>query len=200
MLQQKGINLHAEESKEGEFTKNIPINDLKNRYMLTRGATQTQIHQETGAGILIKRKLRVVHINHSSDVTTRGKYYPDISLASPGEPPLYLHVSAKTRESLDKAVKKIQELIETAQVPSAQPVEKPEKRFERKLFEKKIPVNVPGNPPFNLRAKIVGPQGAFVKHIVQETGARVQLKGKGSGFIDATTGKESEEELHVHIT
>ncbi|CEI95693.1 hypothetical protein RMCBS344292_09872 [Rhizopus microsporus] len=183
MLQQKGINLHAEESKEGEFTKNIPINDLKNRYMLTRGATQTQIHQETGA-----------------DVTTRGKYYPDISLASPGEPPLYLHVSAKTRESLDKAVKKIQELIETAQVPSAQPVEKPEKRFERKLFEKKIPVNVPGNPPFNLRAKIVGPQGAFVKHIVQETGARVQLKGKGSGFIDATTGKESEEELHVHIT
>lgn len=50
MLQQKGIPLHVEDSKEGEFTKNIPINDLKNRYTLTRGATQAQIHQETGAG------------------------------------------------------------------------------------------------------------------------------------------------------
>ncbi|RCH93586.1 hypothetical protein CU098_004600, partial [Rhizopus stolonifer] len=183
MLQQKGIPLHVEDSKEGEFTKNIPINELKNRYMLTRGATQTQIHQETGA-----------------DVTTRGKYYPDISLATPGEPPLFLHVSAKSQESLDKALKSIQEMIETAQVPSAQPVERVERRFERKFFEKKIPVDVPGNPPFNLRAKIVGPQGAFVKHIVQETGARVQLKGRGSGFIDSTTRKESDEDLHVHIT
>ncbi|KAG0740335.1 hypothetical protein G6F57_012580 [Rhizopus arrhizus] len=183
MLQQKGIPLHVEDSKEGEFTKNIPINDLKNRYTLTRGATQAQIHEETGA-----------------DVTTRGKFYPDLSLAAPGEPPLYLHVSAKTKESLDKAVKKIEELIETAQVPVAQQPEKVDRRFERKFFEKKLPVNVPGNPPFNLRAKIVGPQGAFVKHIVQETGARVQLKGKGSGFIDSTTGKESEEDLHVHIT
>jgi hypothetical protein len=134
------------------------------------------------------------------DVTTRGKFYPDLALAAPGEPPLYLHVSAKTKESLDKAVKKIEELIETAQVPVAQQPEKVDRRFERKYFEKKLPVNVPGNPPFNLRAKIVGPQGAFVKHIVQETGARVQLKGKGSGFIDSTTGKESEEDLHVHIT
>ncbi|CAO3699447.1 unnamed protein product [Rhizopus stolonifer] len=183
MLQQKGIPLHVEDSKEGEFTKNIPINELKNRYMLTRGATQTQIHQETGA-----------------DVTTRGKYYPDISLATPGEPPLFLHVSAKSQASLDKALKSIQEMIETAQVPSVQPVERVERRFERKFFEKKIPVDVPGNPPFNLRAKIVGPQGAFVKHIVQETGARVQLKGRGSGFIDSTTRKESDEDLHVHIT
>lgn len=55
MLAQKGIPLHEESpdtvsKNEGEFVKDIPINDLKNRYMLTRGATQTQIQQETGAG------------------------------------------------------------------------------------------------------------------------------------------------------
>jgi hypothetical protein len=60
MLAQKGIPLHDEGDinglsalpapKDGEFVKDIPINDLKNRYMLTRGATQTQIQQETGAG------------------------------------------------------------------------------------------------------------------------------------------------------
>lgn len=60
MLAQKGIPLHDEVhglsdlglKNEGEFVKDIPINDLKNRYMLTRGATQTQIQQETGAGKL----------------------------------------------------------------------------------------------------------------------------------------------------
>lgn len=59
MLAQKGIPLHDEvnglseapiSKNEGEFVKDITINDLKNRYMLTRGATQTQIQQETGAG------------------------------------------------------------------------------------------------------------------------------------------------------
>jgi hypothetical protein len=60
MLAQKGIPLHDDGDtnglstiptpKDGEFVKDIPINDLKNRYMLTRGATQTQIQQETGAG------------------------------------------------------------------------------------------------------------------------------------------------------
>lgn len=61
MLAQKGIPLHEEghalsdtpSKNEGEFVKDIPINDLKNRYMLTRGATQTQIQQETGAGTYI---------------------------------------------------------------------------------------------------------------------------------------------------
>ena len=51
-----------------------------------------------------------------------------------------------------------------------------------------------------MRAKIVGPHGAYVKHIQNETGSRVQLKGKGSGFYESTTGQEAEEPLHVHIS
>lgn len=99
-------------------------------------------------------------------------------------------------------------MIETAQVPapgSGYPPreERPdmrERRPERKFHEKKIPVDISGTPHFNLRAKIVGPNGAFVKHIQQETGSRVQLKGKGSGFYETSTGVESEEPLHVHIS
>ncbi|KAG1083649.1 hypothetical protein G6F42_022133 [Rhizopus arrhizus] len=193
MLAQKGIPLHedgeAGADQAGEFVKDIPINDLKNRYMLTRGATQTQIQQETGA-----------------DVITRGKYYPDVQLASDREPPLYLHITAPDKKSLDKAVAKIEELIETAQVPvpgSGYPPreERPDmKRPERKFYEKRLPVEVTGTPHFNLRAKIVGPNGAFVKHIQQETGCRVQLKGKGSGFYESSTGVESEEPLHIHVS
>ncbi|KAI8084185.1 uncharacterized protein B0P05DRAFT_534491 [Gilbertella persicaria] len=193
MLAQKSTyddGLTLSPGKEGEFVKNIPINELKNRYMLTRGATQTQIQQETGA-----------------DVITRGKYYPDISLANDREPPLYLHITAPTKAALDKAVAKIEELIETAQVPQpgtgfSSRDDKPDgmKRPERKFFEKRLPVEVSGTPHFNLRAKIVGPNGAFVKHIQQETGCRVQLKGKGSGFYEASTGVESDEPLHVHLS
>lgn len=140
------------------------------------------------------------------DVITRGKYYPDVQLASDREPPLYLHITAPDKKSLDKAVAKIEELIETAQVPAPgtgyPPREdRPEiKRPERKFYEKRLPVEVTGTPHFNLRAKIVGPNGAFVKHIQQETGCRVQLKGKGSGFYESSTGVESEEPLHIHVS
>lgn len=71
---------------------------------------------------------------------------------------------------------------------------------ERRFFEEKIYVGLESTPHFNLRAKIVGPQGSFVKHIQSETGTRVQLKGKGSGFYETSTGLEAEEPLHVHIT
>lgn len=71
MLAQKGIPLHDEISglseiplskNEGEFVKDIPINDLKNRYMLTRGATQTQIQQETGAGNTCRYIIKIYYM------------------------------------------------------------------------------------------------------------------------------------------
>jgi hypothetical protein len=40
----------------------------------------------------------------------------------------------------------------------------------------------------------------FVKHIQQETGTRVQIKGQGSGFYESESGRESDEPMHIHIT
>jgi len=73
-------------------------------------------------------------------------------------------------------------------------------RQKRKWPEEKIPVGLDSIRNFNVRAKVVGPQGSFVKYIQQETGSRVQIKGMGSGFIDQETGRESEEPLYIHIT
>lgn len=39
----------------------------------------------------------------------------------------------------------------------------------------------------------------FVKYIQAETGARVQIKGRGSGFIENDTGRESDEAMHISI-
>ena len=73
-------------------------------------------------------------------------------------------------------------------------------RERRKWPEEKLPVGLESLRNFNIRAKIVGPQGLFVKHIQQETGARVQIKGVGSGFIESETGRESDDPMHVHVS
>lgn len=56
--------------------------------------------------------------------------------------------------------------------------------------------NMPG---FNLRAQVVGQGGAYVKHIQTETGCRVQIKGRGSGFMEHSTGQESDEPMYLHV-
>lgn len=79
---------------DAEFTHDIEINDQRNRYMLTKGQTQKQLEEETGAS-----------------VTTKGTWYPDKSLATAQDPPLFLHISATTKEILDKAIAAINELM-----------------------------------------------------------------------------------------
>ncbi|KAJ3178752.1 hypothetical protein HDU87_003307 [Geranomyces variabilis] len=169
-----------------EFFEDVPINDIKNRYLLTKGATQSMIKHDTGA-----------------DVTTRGKYYPDKNLATPAEPPLYLHVSASTQKSLDDALKAINELINSA------PPQFEERRHSgvdrpppmaRPVLSERVYVGIEPDRNFNVRPKIVGPQGQYVKHIQQETQTKVQLKGRGSGFIEHDTGMEANDALHIHVT
>ncbi|CAZ79247.1 unnamed protein product [Tuber melanosporum] len=178
---------------DGDYIKDIEVNDLRNRYTLTKGATQKMIKEETGA-----------------DVTTRGAYYPDKSMATPQNPPLYLHITSTTKEGLEKAVSKIEELMKQ-DLPNLvderrfkrreppEPVERDE-YGRRKWPEEKIPVNLEPIPGFNLRAAVVGHGGQYVKHIQQETRCRVQIKGRGSGFMEHGLGHESDEPLYLHVT
>ncbi len=91
-----------------------------------------------------------------TDVTTRGSYLPDKSMASasvrPGprpppsdslrelvltlrqNPPLYLHVTSTTREGLEKAITKINELINSELPPLVD-----ERRFRRREREEQSP-------------------------------------------------------------
>lgn len=47
---------------------------------------------------------------------------------------------------------------------------------------------------------MVGHGGAYVKHIQYETGCRVQIKGRGSGFLEQATNRESDEDMFLHVT
>ncbi|OCK75517.1 hypothetical protein K432DRAFT_386153 [Lepidopterella palustris CBS 459.81] len=177
--------------QDGDYIKDIEVNDLRNRYTLTKGATQKMIKEETGA-----------------DVTTRGEYYPDKSMATAASPPLYLHVTSTTKEGLEKAIQKINELMKQ-ELPNLVDERRFRRRepeqFERdelgrrKWPEERIPIDLEPIPGFNLRAQVVGHGGAYVKHIQQETRCRVQIKGRGSGFMEPVTGRESDESMYLHV-
>ncbi|KAG0378717.1 hypothetical protein BGX24_003004 [Mortierella sp. AD032] len=177
-----------------EFFKDIDINDVKHRYILTKGSVQTQIQRDTTA-----------------DVTTRGKYYPDRSMATEKDPPLYLHVAAMTQEALDLALQKIDELINEAENPAPLPPQRdsfvpssrmgggPPPRHQPFPFQTRVEIGMDSERTFNVRAKIVGPGGQYVKHVQNETRTRVKLKGQGSGFLEVESGREAEEPLYISI-
>ncbi|KAI0198768.1 hypothetical protein F4808DRAFT_451850 [Astrocystis sublimbata] len=188
----KAANINGEVYvSDGDYIKDIEVNDLRNRYLLTKGSTQKMIKEETGA-----------------DVTTRGNYYPDKSMATPAQPPLYLHVTSTSKAGLDAAIMKIEEMMKQ-ELPNLVD----ERRFRRrdqeqverdeygrrKWPEAKIPISLEPVQGFNLRAQIVGHGGAYVKHIQQETGCRVQIKGRGSGYLEASTNRESDDDMYLHV-
>lgn len=70
---------------------------------------------------------------------------------------------------------------------------------QRKWPEERIPIDLEPIPGFNLRAQIVGHGGSYVKHIQQETGCRVQIKGRGSGYLEGATNRESDEDMYLHV-
>ncbi|OQD73849.1 hypothetical protein PENDEC_c013G01502 [Penicillium decumbens] len=176
---------------DGDYIKDIEINDLRNRYTLTKGSTQKMIKDETGA-----------------DVTTRGNYYPDKNMATAAKPPLYLHVTSTTKEGLDKAVEIIDEMMKKElpnlvderrfRRPQREEVERDE-YGRRKWPEERLPIDLEPIPGFNLRAQVVGQGGKNVKHIQANTGCRVQIKGRNSGFIENSTGRESDEPMYLHV-
>ena len=69
----------------------------------------------------------------------------------------------------------------------------------RKWPEEKVFIGLESLRNFNVRAKVVGPGGMFVKHIQSETGTRVQIKGQGSGFYEQDTGREGDDLMHISI-
>ena len=139
-------------------------------------------------------------------------------------PPLYLRVTSTSKDGLDQAVKMIEEML-TQELPNLVDERRFRRRepenFERDEFgrvrvlfsgggpftnilqrkwpEEKLSVGLEPISGFNLRAQVVGRGGDNVKYIQQETSCKVQIKGRGSGFMEPQSGQESDEPMYLHI-
>ena len=199
----------------------VEINDVPIgcRNMLTRGSTQEEISKASSAG-----------------VSTRGRYLSpqERSQVGAGDRPLYLCVQGPTKESVDIAVHRINEIITNyknkgtrfspANLPPqrppmhgpnpadmgprhavppqfiAQPPVMPQPQTVT-VLQDKLYIGLEHAPPsFGVKEKMLGPEGSYLQHIQVETGAKVILRGKGSGFLDFNSqGRESLEPMHVFL-
>ncbi|XP_045216491.2 uncharacterized protein LOC123566448 [Mercenaria mercenaria] len=189
------------------ITREVEINDVPIgcRNMLTRGATQEEISKLSGAA-----------------VATKGRYMShEDKIRNPKERPLYLNVQGTSQDAVSLAVGRINEIIAngmakqgprmsrfttraTNQPPPRHPppplmgISSSNQNTNIPLMQENLFIGLEHAPPnFSVKDKVFGPGGAFLQHIQGETGAKVTLRGKGSGFIEPTTGGEAAEPMHI---
>ncbi|KAJ2451181.1 hypothetical protein EV183_003765 [Coemansia sp. RSA 2336] len=182
------------------LTANVDINHSKNRQMLAKGSTHKRIMEVTG-----------------TQVTTRGRFYADPDSATLAEPPLHLHIEAETQASLDMAIAMVENMKHEQTLEPPASVDEVSRSFAGTHFgndsrrsgsrlnsgsygrvQAKLFVDIESERGFNVRAKLIGTGGENMKYIQSTTGARVQVRGNGSGFFEGPNDS-APEPMHLLI-
>ncbi|XP_015757658.1 PREDICTED: UPF0469 protein KIAA0907 homolog [Acropora digitifera] len=198
------------------LTAEVEINDSAARTLLCRGTTQDEINRYSGAAVSTRGKYMTEQDKKEAEGT--------------GVKPLYLCIQGLTQEKVDLAVKRIKEIMagvdgnsnptqtnpstsQPQKMASPSPVatpafNQPSAVFDRQplppgmhYVQEKVFVGLDNSmPEFNVKERLQGPGGNYFQHISTQTGAKVQLRGRGSGFIEPTSGKEAFEALYIYVS
>eukprot|EP00794_Sanderia_malayensis_P010014 gene10014-11037_t len=203
--------------ESGAYLADFEINDLPSRPK--PGISIAEIachiyHQITAIGLLIllsrvnlikKAVQEKIFQQSGASITTRGRYMqPEEkkSLLASGEKPLYLSIQAAIHAKVQVALHKIKDVIRNFENAGA----------VGKLFsgaqnttlnyvQDKMYVGLEHVAlNYNVREKLEGPNGSFFNHIMTQTGAKVNLRGKGSMYLEPNSGRESFVPLHIYIS
>ncbi|XP_050227694.1 protein RIK isoform X2 [Mercurialis annua] len=175
------------------IAREIVINDAESsvRYKLTKRQTQEEVQRYTGAVVI-----------------TRGKYRPP-NAPPDGEKPLYLHISSgahlkDTAErilAVDRAAAIVEDMLK--QGPNLQPalsVLPMTGASGAKALSTCVFLGFDADKSLNIAARIRGPNDQYINHIMNETGATVVLKGRGSGNFELPNTGEAQQPLHLFLS
>mmetsp|Transcript_20735 Transcript_20735/g.28969 ORF Transcript_20735/g.28969 Transcript_20735/m.28969 type:complete len:415 (+) Transcript_20735:89-1333(+) len=176
-LQRRGVTGAGTPMPFMQYRHEIDINDVPEdrRAHLGMTATHMRINKETG-----------------SVVSILGRYMPPEEDTTGVDKRLRICVTATTEEMLDAGVNMVYKLINDGNSYTWAP-------GGGLPFSAKVVVDVPNAPGFNLKHRVIGPMGGFMKHIEDRAGIRVFLRGRGSGFIEGALGHEMEEPMFLYL-
>ncbi|CAA7387781.1 unnamed protein product [Spirodela intermedia] len=177
------------------IAREIVINDADAsvRSKLTKRQMQEEIQKSTGAVVI-----------------TRGKYRPPNALPD-NEKPLYLHISAGAHlkdtaeriKAVDRAASMVEEILKQGHSSSLVSTSYSTLNNGGQVFQpltRCLYLGFDVDPSVNIAARIRGPNDQYINHIMNETGATVTLRGRGSGNVEIPTAGETEQPLHLYLS
>ncbi|ESO94540.1 hypothetical protein LOTGIDRAFT_232362 [Lottia gigantea] len=214
------VNQHYQSKAKagGLFVLDIEINDapITCRNILTKGTTQEHIMKLSGAAISTRG--RYIHPEEKSKVaaddkplflyiqaTTQqainiaAKRINEILKDGQGKPAWNEHNNNNNQliHPPHVPVNTLQPPPQTHQPPPTTYLRPPPTEPAMVTFlQEKLYIGLEHAPPnFDVKNKIIGPAGSYLRHVMGESGAIATLCGKGSGFGDS----DSIEPMHIQI-
>ncbi|XP_065912144.1 KH homology domain-containing protein 4-like isoform X2 [Dysidea avara] len=170
----------SKEQTCGFFSAEVEINNCIARSELIKTTTLTEINRATGAFVSVRGKYLTSEEQSDSNEKERSQY---------------LHVQSTTQERVNNAVQRIKAIM-IGEVTSKMPTMSQQHYVQDKVF-----IGMDHAPEaFCLLDRLSGPGGSYLAHIAQQTGAKVYLRGKGSGYLEPTSGREAFEALYLYIS